>query len=102
MGRLMQGESRVAWREGLFLRPQHFQQQDRFIDALIRARTEPLRPYPWGLVELKINQSLASLGKFAVERCVGLFPDGQPFSTPDDIPPPSPLDVPGDARDAIV
>ncbi len=47
----MQGESRVAWREGLFLRPQHFQQQDRFTDALIRARTEPLRPYPWGLVE---------------------------------------------------
>jgi type VI secretion system protein ImpJ len=102
MGRLMQGESRVAWREGLFLRPQHFQQQDRFNDALIRARTEPLRPYPWGLVELKINQSLASLGKFAVERCVGLFPDGQPFSTPDDFPPPPPLDVPADARDAIV
>jgi type VI secretion system protein ImpJ len=98
----MQGESRVAWREGLFLRPQHFQQQDRYLDAIIRSRTEPLRPYPWGLVELKVNQDLASLGKFAIERCVGLLSDGQPFSAPDDMEPPGPLDVPADARDAIV
>jgi type VI secretion system protein ImpJ len=98
----MQGENRVAWREGMFLRPQHFQQQDRFVDALIRARTEALRPYPWGLTALKINASLASLGKFAIERCAGLFADGQPFSTPDDTPPPPPLDVPPDTRDAIV
>lgn len=98
----MQGESRVAWREGMFLRPQHFQQQDRFIDALIRARSQPLRPHPWGLIELKINQDLASLGKFAVESCVGLLPDGQPFAIPADAPPPPPLDVPADARDAVV
>lgn len=98
----MQGESRLAWREGLFLRPQHFQQQDRYIDALIRARTESLRPYPWGLVDLKINRDLASLGKFAIERCSGVLPDGQPFSCPDDLAPPEPLDVPRDARDAVI
>ena len=98
----MQGESRVAWREGLFLRPQHFQQQDRHTDSLVQARTAPLRPYPWGVVELKVNNDLASLGKFAIERCSGLLPDGQPFAAPDDQPPPEPLDVPGDARDAII
>jgi type VI secretion system protein ImpJ len=98
----MQGESRVAWREGLFLRPQHFQQQDRHADALIRARVEPLRPYPWGIVELKLNQDLGALGKFAVERCVGILPDGQPFAIPDDLPAPPPLDLPADARDAVV
>ena len=98
----MQGESRVAWREGLFLRPQHFQQQDRYVDALVRARTDPLRPHPWGLVDLKINEALASLGKFAVERCVGVLPDGQPFAFPDDFAPPAPMDVPPDARDAII
>jgi type VI secretion system protein ImpJ len=98
----MQGENRVAWREGLFLRQQHFQQQDRFLDALIRARTEALRPYPWGLTNLKIDAALAALGKFSVERCAGILSDGQPFSTPDDYPPPPPLDVPPDARDAIV
>ena len=98
----MQGESRVAWREGLFLRPQHFQQQDRHTDALVRARTTPLRPYPWGVVVLKVNQDLAALGKFAIERCVGLLPDGQPFAAPDDQAPPEPLDVPSDARDTIL
>ena len=101
-GNAMQGESRVAWREGLFLRPQHFQQQDRYIDALVRARTDPLRPHPWGLVDLKLNQALASLGKFAIERCVGVLPDGQPFAMPDDFAPPEPLDVPADARDATI
>ena len=29
----MAGNNRVAWREGMFLRPQHFQAQDRYIDA---------------------------------------------------------------------
>jgi type VI secretion system protein ImpJ len=53
-------------------------------------------------MEMKIDQDLASLGKFAAARCVGLLPDGQPFATPDDQPPPSPIEVPADARDAIV
>lgn len=98
----MQGESRVAWREGLFLRQQHFQQQDRFVDALVDARVEGLRPYPWGVSELKLNLDLAALGKFAVERMVGVLPDGTPFAIPSDMAPPEPLDVPPDARDAMV
>lgn len=98
----MQGESRVAWREGLFLRPQHFQQQDRFFDALLRARTSGLRPYPWGVVELAINHDLAQLGKFAVERLVAVLPDGFPVSIPNDAPPPPPIDVPADTRDGVI
>jgi type VI secretion system protein ImpJ len=86
----------------LFLRPQHFQQQDRYTDALMRARANPLRPYPWGLVELKLNAELATLGKFGVERAGGLLPDAEPFSAPDEQPPPEPLDIPPDTRDAIV
>jgi type VI secretion system protein ImpJ len=98
----MAGESRVAWREGLFLRPQHFQQQDRFVDAFVRAKTAALRPYPWGVHELKLNESLSALGKFAVERCRGVMPDGTPFAIPDDMAPPPPLDLPADTRDATV
>lgn len=98
----MVGDSRVAWREGLFLRPQHFQQQDRYIDAQLRARTAGLRPYPWGVTFLTIDESQASLGKFALDRCTGVMPDGTPFAIPDDMPPPDPLDVPGDVRDAQV
>jgi type VI secretion system protein ImpJ len=98
----MAGEGRVAWREGLFLRPQHFQQQDRHIDAQLRALAGGHGPYPWGVRELKVNGALAGLGKFAIERCVGVMPDGTPFSIPDSSPPPEPLDVPAGERDAVI
>ena len=98
----MAGESRVAWREGLFLRPQHFQQQDRFVESLVRARAEILRPYPWGLSELSLDSSMASLGKFAVAKAAGALPDGLPFAIPGDLEPPPPLDIPPDTRDAVI
>ena len=50
---------RVAWREGLFLRQQHFQQQDRHIDALVAAHARGAGPYCWGVIELQINRDLA-------------------------------------------
>lgn len=98
----MAGHGRVAWREGLFLRPQHFQQQDRHTENYVRARTAALRPYAWGVSSLSLNESLVSLGKFAIERCSGVLPDGTPFSIPEDMPPPEPLDIPADTRDAVV
>ena len=98
----MAGGKRVAWREGVFLRPQHFQQLDRAADARLRARLDGSRPYPWGLTELVIDEDLATLGKFAIVRASGTMPDGTAFSIPDELPPPEPLEVPGDVRDAIV
>lgn len=98
----MAGGNRVAWREGLFLRPQHFQQQERSIEARVRARVDATRPYAWGLTELVIDEDLATLGKFGVVKASGVLPDGTAFAIPDDLPPPDPLDVPEDVRDAIV
>lgn len=86
----------------MFLRPQHFQAQDRFIEALVRARVGSVSPWPWGFTELVVDEDLASLGKFGVVRATGVLPDGTPFSIPDDMPPPEPLDVPGEARDAVI
>ena len=98
----MSGSNRVAWREGQFLRPQHFQQADRAIEARLRARVDALRPYAWGLNEIKLDEDLAGLGKFSVARARGVMPDGTPFSIPEDLPPPPPLDVPLDTRDATI
>ncbi|MGF7150018.1 type VI secretion system protein ImpJ [Sphingomonas zeicaulis] len=98
----MTQNGRVAWREGMFLRPQHFQQQDRHIEAATVARVRPLRPYAWGLLELKLDADLAALGQFAVERASGVLPDGTPFAFPQDLPPPTPVEVGGDTRDTIV
>lgn len=98
----MAGANRVAWREGLFLRPQHFQQQDRFVESLVHARTSAISPYAWGLSEVVVNESLAQLGKFAIERCAGFLPDGASVAIPEGSPPPPPINVPSDTRDAIV
>jgi type VI secretion system protein ImpJ len=98
----MAGSNRVAWREGQFLRPQHFQQADRSFDSRLRARADLLRPYPWGLSEIQIDEDMATLGKFTVVRAKGVMPDGTAFSIPDELPPPPPLDMPEDTRDATI
>ena len=89
----MTGKNRVAWREGMFLRPQHFQAQERYFDAHIRARVDSVRPYAWGFTSITVDEDLASLGKLGVVRASGVLPDGTPFSIPDELPPPPPLDV---------
>lgn len=98
----MAGESRVAWREGAFLRPQHFQQQDRFVEGLVENRAAALSPYPWGVRDLVINESLLQLGKFGVERCTVIMPDGACVRIPADSPPPEPCDIPAATRDALL
>lgn len=98
----MAGEGRVAWREGAFLRPQHFQQQDRFVEALVQQRAGALTPFPWGVIALTVNESMLHLGKFSIERCVAILPDGTPIRIPADMPPPEPIDIPAALRDAPV
>jgi type VI secretion system protein ImpJ len=34
----MSWTNRVVWQEGMFLRTQHFQQQDRWTEQLVRGR----------------------------------------------------------------
>ena len=83
-------ESKVVWSEGMFLRSQHFQQNDRYLERLVRARTAGIRPHAWGLAELRLNEALLKTGKFAVLACRGIFDDGTPFAIPDDTDPPPP------------
>ena len=91
----MAGASRVAWREGLFLRPQHFQQQDRFVERLVESRVSRLAPHPWGLVDSAFNDGALQLGKFALDRLVAILPDGAPVSIPSDSPPCIHFNTPG-------
>ncbi|OZG70979.1 type VI secretion system-associated protein [Hahella sp. CCB-MM4] len=79
----MSFENRVVWTEGMFLRPQHFQQQDRYHESLLEARVRPLSMFFWGFDELEIDTALLKLGKFAVNRCRCIFPDGTPVNIPD-------------------
>ncbi len=93
---------KVLWTEGMFLKPQHFQQQERHWQSWVEDRCGGLGPYPWGLLALEVDTPLLDTGKFAVNRCQGVLPDGTPFSAPDRDPLPAPLEVPEDAKDAVV
>jgi type VI secretion system protein ImpJ len=94
--------NRVVWQEGMFLRAQHFQQQDRYLEQLVRERTSPLRPHAWGLTEQAIDRDLLATGRFALSAASGVFDDGTPFVVPGEVDHPPPLDVPQGARNAIV
>jgi type VI secretion system protein ImpJ len=94
--------NRVAWQEGMFLRAQHFQQQDRWATAQLRASTAVLRPFPWGFTHLAIARDLLGTGRFGLTAAAGLFDDGTPFSLPDESPLPAPLLVPETARNVLV
>jgi len=34
----MSGEHKMVWTEGMFLRPQHFQQQERYLESFTQRR----------------------------------------------------------------
>ena len=92
----------VIWTEGMFLRPQHFQQQGRHIRGWIEERCGGLRPYSWGVTRLEIDTQKLSHGKFAIKRCSGIFPDGTPFNMPDNYPLPPPLEIQPQLKNEII
>ncbi len=98
----MSWKSRVVWSEGMFLRPQHFQQFDRYVQSYVGARDSLARPDAWGFDELKLDEAALKMGKVALESARGVFPDGTPFSFPAEDEPPEPLDVPENLRNATV
>ncbi len=98
----MYWNDRVVWQEGMFLRAQHFQQQDRHFEHMLRARVGALAPHGWGVTELSLDRDLLSAGKFAVTACAGVLEDGTPFSIPGDADPPPALDLPEGTRNAVV
>ena len=89
----MSWDNRVLWSEGLFLQPHHFQQHDRWIEALSRGLSGVGTPYPWGVRQLAVDQDLLRLGKLAVTDCAGILPDGTPFDAPERDPLPTPLEL---------
>jgi type VI secretion system protein ImpJ len=94
--------NRVVWEEGMFLRAQHFQQQDRWLESLVRGRVATLRAYSWGISELLIDRDLLATGRIALATAAGVFDDGTPFSLPGEADHPPPLEVPEAARNALV
>jgi len=98
----MSSNNKVVWSEGLFLRPQHFQQHDRYLERFIEGRSAALRSHSWGFTELQLERDLLAIGKLGLKRARGVFPDGTPFAMPDDDPLPTPLELTTRARNVGV
>ncbi len=78
----MSGSKPLYWYEGLFLRPQHFQQQDQFHLARLQQAIEHANPYPWGLISLAVSQPRLNNQVFEIENCSAVFQDGTAVSFP--------------------
>jgi type VI secretion system protein ImpJ len=98
----MSENNKTVWSEGMFLRPQHFQQHDRYLETLVRERCGGLHTYDWGIKKLKIDMRHLGMGKFSLAECSGIFPDGTPFNFPEDDDLPLPIDIPIDVKNAII
>ena len=63
----MSWKNKVVWSEGLFLRPQHFQQQERYLESYVEGRAAALHNHSWGLTELTIDRD-----QLGIAVCVDL------------------------------
>ncbi|WP_281648362.1 type VI secretion system baseplate subunit TssK [Parendozoicomonas sp. Alg238-R29] len=71
--------NRTVWHEGMFLSPQHFQQQERHLESYSRQLVALSAGKPTGFSELTIDLEQLSIGHFMLRRCSGILPDGTPF-----------------------
>jgi type VI secretion system protein ImpJ len=94
--------NKVVWSEGLFLQPQHFQQQDRYLERYIETRCQSLIANGWGFTEIEFERDYLSIGKLSLRRASGVFPDGTPFRMPEDDPLPQPIDLDSQVRDELM
>ena len=73
---------RILWGEGVFLRPQHFQQQDLHFEARIRQGLAICHAHPWGIREVEVDQELLATGMLKMTQLALAFQDGTFFDAP--------------------
>ena len=71
--------NRVVWQEGMFLSPQHFQQQERYLESYSRQLVSLSSGRPTGFTELVIDQEQLNIGRFMLRRCSGIFSGWHPL-----------------------
>lgn len=76
------------WKQGLFLTPNHLQQQDLYHEQLLQTRLRALEPQAWGLLELELNQAELDRGVVAFDKLSAIFPDGTVIGGTTGAPPP--------------
>ncbi|MFM7319440.1 MAG: type VI secretion system baseplate subunit TssK [Isosphaeraceae bacterium] len=76
-------QNAIDWHEGMFLRPQHFQTQERFRRRMLRLTIDSFVPYNWGFARLDIDTEALSAGRLSVTSVLARFPSGTLVETPE-------------------
>jgi type VI secretion system protein ImpJ len=94
---------KVLWGEGLFLRPQHFQQQDAYHEWRLAQMARLLHPYAWGVRHVKVDPDALQTGLLRLLELQVVFPDGELFNAPadDELPPPVALSSLAESADQL-
>jgi len=66
----------VFWGQGMFLEPQHFQQQDWYHETRLRRYFQLLVPFSWGVTSLTINEGTLQNFIVQIEQCEVITWDG--------------------------
>ncbi|WP_025821241.1 type VI secretion system baseplate subunit TssK [Shewanella marina] len=89
----MSARNRVVWNEGLFIKPQHFQQQQRNSEYQLDERIASVSRYLYGITEMSLNPEYLSFGRIALDSASGVMPDGSVFKIPQEDSLPDALEI---------
>lgn len=89
----------------MFLRPQHFQQQDLFFEQRIADTLRTLHANPWGIRSAVLDKDALCSGLLRVDRLEAVYQDGTHVRAPEYMPVPQSrnlADIPQLGTDTIV
>ncbi|MBU1308102.1 MAG: type VI secretion system baseplate subunit TssK [Gammaproteobacteria bacterium] len=95
----MSDYSRIAWTEGLFLRPQHFQQQERYFEYSRQQQLAMQLPYGFGVRRLSIDHQCLKFGQFGLSQLDAVLSDGTVLQLPEVEALPAPVQIDKSCRD---
>jgi type VI secretion system protein ImpJ len=98
----MSQTDKPIWLEGMFLRHEHFQQMDRYVEKRLKDCAQIISSFSFGFSRLVLDQQHLSLGRIAIADCAGLFPDRTFFDSATDCDVPPFFQVPDDFHNRIV
>lgn len=75
--------AKILWGEGLFLRPQLFQQQDAYHEFRLREVNQAMHPYAWGVRRLKLDIPSLANSILRILDISAVFQDCEIYSAPD-------------------
>ena len=85
--------AKVLWGEGLFLRPQHFQQQDRYHETRLHRTAQALHPYLWGVRGIEWDYDALKANRLRLQSLSLIFRDGEIVDAPSSNPLPVAIDL---------